>query len=302
MATPALAPTTKEALGTKEQFRNVLFATDFSEGSLRALPYVAGIGKAFGATVHLCHIISATTMAAAAAAPALYQATGKEATEHLAGLLHSPVLEGLERKLVLAEGPVEEELLKTIRERNIDLIVAGTHGRTGWRKLLLGSVVEAICRAATCPLLTVGPALAVHDGVPFRRILFPTDLSKESMSVVPYLTLLSKKYGSQVSVLHVIPEETGTNPDARALSEPIRENMMLYLERELASSTPEFMTEFGDTVNTVLRVAQKKNADLIAMGIRNAFLPGIQLRSTTAYRIIAGASSPVFTLRDIQTL
>ncbi len=291
MAAPAFVP------GTIRKLRNVLFATDFSEGSLHALPYVAGIAQTFGSTVYLCHIIAPTPLAAGAAAPQLYEAVGKEATEQLATLHHSPVLEGLERKLLLAEGEIEDELLKAIREKDIDLVVAGTHGRTGWRKLLLGSVVEAICRITTCPILTVGPALAPRDGVPFKRMLFPTDLSEESKRVLPYLALLAEKYGARVTILHVMPREAGANPDARALSEPIRRNMMHAFQAHLGFASPDYIIEFGDTVDTVLHVAEERGADLVAMGIRNAFIPGIQLRSSTAYRIIAGAHCPVLTCR-----
>ncbi len=291
MAAPAFVPR------TIRQLKNVLFATDFSEGSLHALPYVGAIARAFGSTVYLCHIIAPTPLAAGAAAPQLYEAVGKEAAEELATLHHSPLLGGLERKLLLAEGEIEDELLKAIRENDIDLVVAGTHGRTGWRKLLLGSVVEAICRVTTCPILTVGPALTPRDGMGFKRMLFPTDLSEESKRVLPYLGLLAEKYGSRVTILHVMPEETGTNPDAKALSEPVRRSMIHAFQPELAFASPDFIIEFGDTVDTVLRVAQATGADLIAMGIRNAFIPGIQLRSSTAYRIIAGAHCPVLTCR-----
>lgn len=292
MAAHALMP------HTIPKFENVLFATDFSDGSLRALPYTAAVARVFRATVHLCHIITPTPAATGAAIPDLYEAIGKQATEELIRLSDSPALQGLDRELALAQGTIEDELLKSIRERKIDLIVAGTHGRTGWRKLLLGSVVETICRVATCPLLTVGPALTAHDSFSFRRILFPTDLSTESMSIVPYLALLSEEYGSLVTVLHVLPAETEANPDARALSEPIRANMARRFGKGPAPLASEFRIEFGDTVETILKVADRQNADLIAMGIRNAFMPGIHLRSSIAYRIMAGAGCPVFTSRD----
>jgi nucleotide-binding universal stress UspA family protein len=64
----------------------------------------------------------------------------------------------------------------------------------------------------------------------------------------------------------------------------------------LAGLHPEFVVAMGETAETVLRVAREKNAGLIAMGIRNAFRPGI-LRERTAYRIIAGAQCPVLTVR-----
>jgi nucleotide-binding universal stress UspA family protein len=291
MAAPLLVPPVAVRL------KNVLYATDFSEGSTHALPYVQAVAKAFGSVVYICHILAPTPLAAGAASPQLYEAAGKEASDQMAALLHSPALAGLEGKLVLAEGAIDDELVRVIREKNIDLVVAGTHGRTGLRKLLMGSVVEAICRVSTCPILTVGPGLKLQDGDRFKRILFPTDLSDESARVVPYLVLLARKYGSSLTVLHVMPEEAGVNPDARALSEPIRRRMMEEFEPTLANFRPEFIIEFGGSTETILRVADERNAGLIGMGIRNAFLPGIQLRSSTAYRIVAAAHCPVLTCR-----
>ena len=64
----------------------------------------------------------------------------------------------------------------------------------------------------------------------------------------------------------------------------------------LADIHAEFVVAMGDTAETVLRVAREKNAGLVAMGIRNAFRPGV-LRERTAYRIIAGATCPVLTVR-----
>src|ERR1044071_1930397 len=126
MAAPAFFPS------ARPQIKEILFAMDFSEAALRALPYVALISKTLGARVHLCHIIEPTPLAAGTAAPKLYEAAGKEATERLATLFHSPLLLDVDLRLILAEGAIEEELNKIIREKHIDLVVAGTHGRTGW--------------------------------------------------------------------------------------------------------------------------------------------------------------------------
>ena len=291
MAAPVLVPP------PAVQLKNILYATDFSKGSMHALPYVQAIAKAFSSAVYICHILARAPLAAGAAAPQLYEAAGKQACDQLAALLHSPPLAGLDGKLVLAEGAVDDELLRIIEENKIDLVVAGTHGRTGLRKLLMGSVVETICRVATCPILTVGPELQIQVKDRFQRILFPTDLSNESAKIVPCLAVLARKWGSSLTVLHVIPEEAGVNPDAKVLSEPIRRRMMQTFQPSLAAFSPEFIIEFGGTTETILRIAQEKNAGLVGMGIRNAFVPGIQLLSSTAYRIIAAAHCPVLTCR-----
>jgi nucleotide-binding universal stress UspA family protein len=284
-------PTTK--------LRNILFATDFSEASMHALPYVAGIARKLSSSVFLCHIVEPNSLVFSApeAAPRLYEGMRDQAVAQLAALAHSVEFKEIDAKAVVSEGAIGDALPNVVLERKIDLVVMGTHGRTGIRRLLLGSAVEAVCRVATCPVLTVGPSLAPRTATTFSRILFPTDLSDDSKRILPYLRQMAEEFESEITVLHVMPEELITNPDAAKLAEPIRNTLIQTFKPELAGSKVEFEIGFGETVETVLRTARAKNADLIAMGIHNAFLPGVQLRSSTAYRIMAGAHCPVLTYR-----
>lgn len=281
------------------KLRNILFTTDFSEESMHAVPYVASIAAKLGSAVCLCHIVAPSPLVASApeVAPSLYEGMKEQAAAQLTALAHSPELGSLGPKTIVGSGPIEDELCNIIRENKIDLVVAGTHGRTGIRKLLLGSVVEEICRVATCPVLTVGPGLAPRTEIKFSLIVYPTDLSADSKRILPYLRRMAEDYKAEITVLHVMPEELVTNPDAERLAEPIRRNMMHMFEAELAGFKPEFVVGFGETVETVLGTARAKKADMIAMGIHNAFLPGVQLRSSVAYRIMVGAHCPVLTSR-----
>jgi nucleotide-binding universal stress UspA family protein len=122
-------------------------------------------------------------------------------------------------------------------------------------------------------------------------------LSDDSKKILPYLRQIAAEYQAEITVLHVMPEELITNPDAEKLVEPIRRNMMHAFETELPGVKLEFLVGFGETVATVLRTARARKADLIALGIHTAFLPGVQLRSSVAYRIMAGAHCPVLTSR-----
>jgi nucleotide-binding universal stress UspA family protein len=274
---------------TVPKLKNVLFATDFSPASLDALPYAGAIARAFGGKLHLCHIEATAPLSAGLADPHLYEAAGKEAAENLAALRLLPELKGLQPALVLAEGDFKAELVKIVGQGDIDLVVAGTRGRTGLRKMLLGSTTEEICRVVTCPILTVGPGMAHAAGESFKHILFPTNLSELSKKTVPYIALLAGQFGARVTVLHVVPQ------DQQALAESRRAEMSIGFP-ELAAFKPEFVVATGNAAETVLRVAEEKKAGLIAMGIRNAFRPGV-LRERTAYRIIAGARCPVLTVR-----
>ncbi len=276
------------------KLENILVPTDLSDDSLPVLPYAGQIARTFGAKIYLCHIHAEVPLAAGLAAPRLYEAEGKGAAERLAAFRTSPALRGLEPKLVLAEGTVLGEMQKIIAENHIDLIMVGTHGRTGLAKMMLGSVAEEICRVATCPVFTASPATKLAPEGLFKNILFPTNLSEISKKTLPYIALLAGKYGSRVTILHVA--QGGATAAAReAQTESIRRAMTGDFGPPLKEFQPDFSVAFGNTAETVLRVAREKQAGLIALGIRNAFRPGI-LVERTAYRIMAGAHCPVLTV------
>jgi len=289
MAAPVLIPAAAARL------ENILFPTDFSQDSLLVLPFAGGLARAFGAKIHLCHIQADVPLSAGLAAPQLYEAAGRDAAHHLAALRSLPELRGVDLKLVLASGTIKDEMKTIIRGSNINLVVSGIHGRTGLSKIVLGSVVEEICRVATCPVFTVGPATESLPETPVKNILFPTNLSEMSRKALPCIALLAGKYGSKVTVLHVRPKDEAATAEERGLVESTRKAMINAFRGALHQFQPEFVVAFGATADTVLRVARETRAGLVALGIRNAFRPGI-LVERTAYRIMAGAHCPVLTV------
>ena len=149
---------------------------------------------------------------------------------------------------------------------------------------------------ATCPVLTVGPDLP-GSRIKIENILVPTDLSEESMRALPFVVALAGAYGAKVTVLHVLPEETVGNPDKQKLSEPVCRTMVHIFEPRLAPLQSEFVIESGETVETILKVAREKSADMIVLGVRDSFLPGVHVRTSVAYRIMAASHCPVISCR-----
>lgn len=158
--------------------KNVLVATDFSDSSQAALKQARALASAFGASVHLLHVVTQplhevwACYAPGADFLALVEELRAEARKRLA-LLASPddISKG---HVVLATtwGDPADEILKYARAHDIDLIVCGTHGFRGWDHLLMGSVAERVVRTAPCPVLTVhAPAGVVDRSVesPMRR-------------------------------------------------------------------------------------------------------------------------------------
>jgi len=139
----------------------ILVPTDFSPTADAALDYAFGLAERFGASLQLLHVLDD---------PFVFEGMSAEAYIAEAPVLRSAMLEEARDKLAHRAGPrqarvqVETEVLfghgaRTIAEyaaeRGVDLIVMGTHGRTGFAHLLLGSVAERLVRTAPCPVLTV---------------------------------------------------------------------------------------------------------------------------------------------------
>jgi nucleotide-binding universal stress UspA family protein len=139
--------------------KNVLVATDFSEPSGTALEYGRTLARTFGAALHVVHVfensyVLAEPMAAGyAAIPQEFEDSARQRLN--ATLEEADVRELNGRAKFLTAGNVAAAIAGYAKDEHIDLIVMGTHGRTGWSHLLLGSVAEKVVRMAPCPVLTV---------------------------------------------------------------------------------------------------------------------------------------------------
>jgi nucleotide-binding universal stress UspA family protein len=138
----------------------ILVATDFSEHADRALAYAAELAVGLEAELRLLHAVSIPALgipAMGVSYPAMEDSIVKEAKEALAAL------EVRYRGRVriagthLEVGDPRDVIDRVAEETRADLIVMGTHGRRGLRRVLLGSVAEAVVRSAPCPVLIVRP-------------------------------------------------------------------------------------------------------------------------------------------------
>jgi len=107
---------------------------------------------------------------------------------------------------VAESGDPQTTIIDQAVSQKADLIVMGTHDRRGWRRLLLGSVTEAVLREAPCPVLTVPSfALSPHSqGVTFQRILCPIDFSPSALQSLGVALDLARQANGLVTLLHVV--------------------------------------------------------------------------------------------------
>jgi nucleotide-binding universal stress UspA family protein len=290
MSIPALS------LAPLPELKRILLATDLSLSaeSLAALPYVRSIADVFGSSVFLWHSITPDGQHIQSE-PIEISHRERQAGEKLEALAQTIQLKALDVAALVTNGPVAAELPRTIAANRIDLVVARTSGRRGLQRILYGSVVDEICRVARCPVLTVGPYLLPRREVRFRRIVLPSDLSPHSQRVLPTVIALAAGYGASVTVLHVLAQEWQRRPDQAAVHEAARRAMNHSFSQPLAHLDAELVCDTGEPVDVILRVARQKNADLIAMGVQNAFEPGIQMCPSVASRVVSEAHCPVLT-------
>ena len=148
------------------QINSILVAFDFSDTSKSALTYGRNLARAFGARLHVLHVADVIATSAAQFYP-----EGPGDPEARANYLATSQL----REVLAAEGATDSqpavrvapdpalEIVAHAKEMHADLIVIGTHGRTGVSRLIMGSVAEHVVRTAPCPVLVVRPS--VHEPV-----------------------------------------------------------------------------------------------------------------------------------------
>jgi nucleotide-binding universal stress UspA family protein len=200
------------------QLKSVVVATDFSPASEKALRHAVAIARHYGSKLYIAHVVSALgfTMVGPDASAMASDLAERELRELEQQLMIRGALAGLAHEVIVREGEVWEEMEKVVAQGSVDMVVIGTHSRTGIAKLVLGSVAERIFRHASCPVLTVGshcPADAqISAPESIRPILFPTDFSDTSLRALPYAISFTNEQQARLVLLHMlspVPEIQG---------------------------------------------------------------------------------------------
>lgn len=283
---------------TEIGIHRILSAIDFSPSSIKALNHAIEIARSYGARYYLVHVVSSIgyVMVGADAVVAAVDSAGEELRHLEEHLSRAGVLAGISREMLVCQGNVWQRLEHVVREHHIDLIVLGTQGKTGLRKIALGSVAEAVFRDATCPVLTVGPCAPADPPLHARlsHILYPTDLSPESERAAAYAVSLANEHGAQLTVLHV--QEKDRQFDSR----DHEQESVTRFQHLIPSGLPpnwSYQKQVGLADQTILDLAKERQAGLIVLGLhsrRHLVHPHSWLH---AYKIASEACCPVLTVR-----
>lgn len=286
--------------------KNILLLTDFSEASELAVPFAIAIAREFESKVYAMHVLTPIRLAYASPQSAAAAIEGLEEGAKAGMQLVDAQLVGVPHETMLVRGEsVWPSVEQALRECEVDLLIVGTHGRTGAVKLLLGSVAEEIFRRAKVPVLTIGPSVirGIHGGGQFHRVLFATDFSKEARAAEPYATSMAQENQARLLLLHVMRDPNFKRSERTTQDSVANVMHQLYelvpAEAELRCR-PEATVRFGNPAERILEAAAELEADLIVLGVRDAaghLGAATHLERSTAHKVVAHAPCPVLTVR-----
>jgi nucleotide-binding universal stress UspA family protein len=291
--------------------RNILCPVDRSEISRRALLVGAALARWHDARLRVMEVVSAPLPAPPAAVRGLSIEIRHRLLEELDRFADPARSSGVPMHFTVEEGNVVTAILEEASELPADLIVMGTHGRSGFDRLTLGSMTEKILRRAPCPVLTVPPSdtqVPLAGGPPFLRIVCAVDFSDSSLKGLEYALTLAQEDDAQLFVTHVLdwPDELSLAPAlARVVADTRREwerdkaDQLAQLIPESARTwcQPEHVLRIGSPARELLTVAEERHADLIVMGVHGRGAIDRALFGSTTHKVVRAARCAVLTVR-----
>ena len=222
----------------------------------------------------------------------------------------------VEVRVEVSTGNPAEEILRYAEENNVDIILMGTHGRSGVGRWILGSVAEKVLRKSSSPIWLVRtniPEKIVHDEWPKRIMLVPLDGSKFAESVLPHVEALAKQRGAKlmnIILLRVVEESFITAdypfPDWKEHIKQIREHFkqeaeryLVKIEKRLADAGLNVRIEvlIGKPADDIINYAHNNHPNLIVMATHGSSAISRWEFGNIADKILHGVSSPIFLVR-----
>jgi nucleotide-binding universal stress UspA family protein len=300
------------------QIRHVLCPIDFSDFSRHALDHAIAIAHRYDARVTALHVfvlaVQGILFTGAAGAPAfsLSDANREELLARMKEFVEgeSGGLDAVD-VIVRESNDVARQILHEAEALRADLLVIGTHGRSGFDRLVLGSVTEKILRKAPCPVLTI--PRRTPDAVPagaglYTRILCGVDFSDCSLAGLSCAADFARRGAEWLGVVHAIEVPPATYEGANEYAVAVLQTELeADAKTRFAQLLPglgasgRYQTEpivvTGKPYRELLRIAGERGADLIVLGVQGRGVLDQMLFGSTANHVIRQAACPVLTLR-----
>ena len=279
----------------KVGFDHILVPMDFTDVSDRALDYARKIASMNSSELILAHIDEPFNPITPAEAVWFAQITEREPDQEklqtYAAELHT---QGYRARSITLVGTIKDEILHAAENEHADLMVLGTHGRSGVMRFLFGSEAEGIYRHSACPIIVIGPEVRpVCESAWFPKgIICACDLDPASAPTAAYAQRLAEEFGAELTILHVddsegkaSPEETMANFERALVPLLIGEDKPAVLWRTLKQG--------HNLGSAIADVAIERNAGLIVMGAHPAAHPTMHFLRSNVPHVMAEAPCPV---------
>ena len=288
------------------ELKRILCPIDFSEYSEHALRYAMKMAKWYGASLQVLHVM-----------PPL----GPIGTSALAAAAHQLVRNNLENTIerwkepdvdvaaeLLESASTAEMIMRRADALDVDLIVAGSHGRKGMQRMLLGSVMEPLLHRCGQPVLIVPAGLnlsSLERPVRFARIICGVDFSEASLTALAYALSIAEECDAQLTIVNAIemPPELLNPPQppdfnieaARGEAEAERLTRLRALIPEQARNycTVETAVVEGGASRQLLRLADEQQADLVVLGVHGRNAIDLAVFGSNAKDVVTRAHCPV---------
>jgi nucleotide-binding universal stress UspA family protein len=293
----------------------VLCPVDLSEFSRDALRHALALAKSYEAEVTVCHIYSAPqpilpVPGMPGNVPLLPSVQPDEISERVRRFCASSLQDGgASVEIVVREGDAAKQIVLLAEQLPADLLVLGTHGKSGFERLFLGSVTEKVLRTTHAPVMTIPPPVTQPGPALYKTILCPLDFSDASMRALDYAVSLARETNGHLSLLHVIENLLGEG-GASELGHLSVSEYDRYLEVEamarLKSAIPEEACVWpapenrvtrGRAYREILKVAKDEGVELIVMGVQGKGALTRLVFGSTTHHVIREAGCPVLTIR-----
>ena len=293
-------------------FSSLICGVDFSNHSIHALRFAVALAGHSHGRLTVVHVTDALL---AQAARMTYDLALLERETHAE--LHA-LVEGLRREagswapdvaVHLSAGDAAAEILRRGGEESADLVVVGTHGLSGYRKLLFGSVTERVLRRTTIPVLAV-PSSDEHvtfaqqgPTFPFGSVLAPVDLGSQSLADARVALELAASFHVPLILVHVVPRITATERwlsalrahESAAVSEA-QQKLAELVAQLAAHGAIQTHVAIGSPADEIAAVASERHAGFVVMGLRGAGGMLSNPPGTTTYRVFSLLQVPVLAL------
>jgi nucleotide-binding universal stress UspA family protein len=296
------------------ELKQILCPVDLSELSIQPLVYATGIARSYGGRVTALHVVPAfeprEIRAGALFDPVqfVYPMTREQVLDRLQQAVDSAGLTGAAISCAAEAGDAAPTIVDQCVTLGADLVVMATHGRSGFDRLLLGSVTEKVLRRAPCPVLTVPGAPGRAAGLSLERILCAVDFSPASLQALGFALDLARRADGAVTVVHVIEWLAEEDPrEFRHFDVPeFRRGLMedtaktletLIAQQQLPPRGARARVAAGRAYREILGIAAEDDANLIVIGAQGRGGAALTPFGSTTQQVVRAAACPVLTVR-----